>query len=154
MYLFFTCKSYPLCLLRMCVCVCVFVAYSCPALCNPINYSPPGPSIHGILQARTLEWVAISFSKRNYRRKKVKSLSHIRLFVTPWTVAYQALPSMEFSRHEYWSGLPFPSPWEWYIKRENLSYKVKHLNIQRFIKFRCTLSFNSWGVYFYLNYWQ
>ena len=89
--------------------MCVLVAQSCPPLCNPMDRSPPGPSVHGILQARTLEWVAISFSKRNYR-KKVKSLSHIRLFVTPWTVAYQAPPSMEFSRQEYWSGLPSPSP--------------------------------------------
>ena len=41
---------------------------------------------------------------------KVKSLSRVRLFATPWTVAYQAPPSMGFSRQEYWSGLPFPSP--------------------------------------------
>ena len=41
---------------------------------------------------------------------KVKSLSRVRLFATPWTVAYQAPPSMGFSRPEYWSGLPFPSP--------------------------------------------
>ena len=41
---------------------------------------------------------------------KVKSLSRVRLFVTPWTVAHEAPPSMEFSRQEYWSGLPFPSP--------------------------------------------
>ena len=77
-------------------------------VCNPTDCSLPGPSVHGILQARTLEWVAISFPKRNYR-KKVKLLSHVRLFATPWTVAYQAPPSMEFSRQEYWSGLPFPS---------------------------------------------
>ena len=64
---------------------CVLVAQSCPTLCNPIDCSPPGPSVHGILQARTLEWVAVSFSKRNYRKKE-KSLSHVRLFVTPWTV--------------------------------------------------------------------
>ena len=43
-------------------------------------------------------------------RKKVKFLSHVQLFATPWTVAYQAPPSMEFSRQEYWSGLPFLSP--------------------------------------------
>ena len=86
----------------------VLVSQSCPTLCNPIDYSLPGPSVHATLQARTLEWVAISFFKRNYR-KKVKSLSHVRLFETPWTVACQAL-SMELSRQEYWSGLPFPSP--------------------------------------------
>ena len=41
---------------------------------------------------------------------EVKTLSHVRIFATPWTVAYQAPPSMEFSRQEYWSGVPFPSP--------------------------------------------
>ena len=99
----------------MCVCVSRSAAaaakslQSCPTLCDPIDSSPPGFPVPGILQARTLEWVAISFSKRNYR-KKVKLLSHVQLFVTPWTVAYQAPLSMEFSRQEYWSGLPFPSP--------------------------------------------
>ena len=42
--------------------------------------------------------------------EKVKSLSHVQLFATPWTVAHQAPPSMGFSRQEYWSGLPFPAP--------------------------------------------
>ena len=88
--------------------MCVLAAQSCPTLCNPIDRSPPGPSIHGILQARTLEWVAISFSKRNYRKKE-SEVSCVRLFVTPWTVAYQAPPSMEFSRQECWTGLLFPS---------------------------------------------
>ena len=46
----------------------------------------------------------------NVQKVKVKSLSHVRLFVTPWTVAHQAPPSMGFSRQEYWSGLPFASP--------------------------------------------
>ena len=75
---------------------------SCPTLCDPIDGSPLGSPIPGILQARTLEWVAIS-------KVKVKSLSHVRLFVTPWTAAYQAPPSMGFSRQEYGSGLPLPS---------------------------------------------
>ena len=73
---------------------------SCPTLCDPTDGSPPGSSIPGILQARTLEWVAISFSKRNYR-KKVKSLSHVRFFVTPWTASHQAPASVEFSRPKY-----------------------------------------------------
>ena len=109
----------------------VLVAYSCLTLCNPMD--PPGSSAHGILQTRILEWVAFLFSRESSwprdrtwvsctagrfftvwaPRKpivKVKSLSRVRLFVTPWTIAYQAPPSMGFSRQEYWSGLPFPSP--------------------------------------------
>ena len=77
----------------------------CPTLCDPIDSSPPGPPIPGILQARTLEWVAISFSKAWKWKVKVKSLS-VRLLVTPWTAAHQAPPSMGFSRQEYWSGVP------------------------------------------------
>ena len=83
---------------------------SCPTLCNPIDGSPPGSPIPGILQARTLEWVAISFSNVWKWKVKVKSLSHVRLFATPRTAAYQALPPMGFSRQEYWSGVPLPSP--------------------------------------------
>ena len=83
---------------------------SCPTLCDPIDGSPPGSSVPGILQARTLEWVAISFSSAGKWKVKVKSLSHVWLFVTPWTEAYQAPPSMGFSRQMYWSGLPLPSP--------------------------------------------
>ena len=76
-------------------------------LCDPIDSSPPGS---GTLQARTLEWVAISFSKAGKWKVKVKSLSHVWLSATSWTAAYQALPSMGFSRQEYWSGVPLPSP--------------------------------------------
>ena len=83
---------------------------SCPTLCNPIDGSPPGSPIPGILQARTLEWVAISFSSRWKWKVKVKSLSRVWLLATPWTAAYQAPPSMAFSRQEYWSRVPLPSP--------------------------------------------
>ena len=83
---------------------------SCPTLCDPIDGSPPGSAIPGILQARTLEWVAISFSNTWRWKVKVKSLSPVRLFATPWTAAHQASLSMGFSRQEYWSGLPLPSP--------------------------------------------
>jgi len=79
---------------------------SCPTLCDPIDGSPPGAPVPGILQARTLEWLAISFSNAWKWKVKVKSLSHIRLFTTPWTAAYQTPPSMGFSRQEYWSGVP------------------------------------------------
>ena len=78
-------------------------------LCDPIDGRPPGSPIPGILQARTLEWVAISFSSAWKWKVKVKSLSSVRLFSTPWTAAYQAPPSMGFSRQEYWSGVPLPS---------------------------------------------
>ena len=109
------------------------VAQSCPTLCDPMDSSPPGSSLHGILQARILEWVAIPFSRgssqprdrtwvshiagRRFiiwatreahhlaKKVKVKSLSRVRLFATPWTLAYQAPPSMGFSKQEYWSGL-------------------------------------------------
>ena len=83
---------------------------SSPTLCHPIDGSPPGSPVPGILQARTLEWVAISFSNAGKWKVKVKSLSPVRLFSTPWTAAYQAPLSMGFSRQEYWSGVPLPSP--------------------------------------------
>ena len=83
---------------------------SCPTLCDPIDGSPPGFPVPGILQARTLEWVAISFSNAWKWKVIVKSINHVQLFATPWTVAYQAPLSMGFSREEYWSGLPLPSP--------------------------------------------
>ena len=82
---------------------------SCPTLCNPIDGSPPGSPIPGILQARTLEWVAISFSNTWKWKVKVKSLSRVWLLATPWTAAHQAPPSMGFSRQEYWSAVPLPS---------------------------------------------
>ena len=71
--------------------------------------SPPGSPVPGILQARTLEWVAISFSDAWKWKVKVKSLSRVQLFATPWTADYQAPLSMGFSRKEYWSGVPLPS---------------------------------------------
>ena len=82
---------------------------SCTTLCDPIDGSSPGSPIPGILQARTLEWVAISFSNAWKWKVKVKLLSHVRLLATSWTAAYQAPLSMGFSRQEYWSGVPLPS---------------------------------------------
>ena len=79
----------------------------CPTLYDPIDGSPPGSSVPGILQARTPEWVAISFSNASKWKVKVRSFSHVRLLATPWTAAYQAPPSMAFSRQEYWSGCHF-----------------------------------------------
>jgi len=101
---------------------------SCPTLCDPIDGSPPGSPIPGILQARTLEWVAISFSNAWKWKVKVKSLSRVWPSATPWTAAYQAPPSMGFSRQEYWSGVPLPSllnalwwpKWEEKLKRSGI----------------------------------
>ena len=92
---------------------------SCLTLCDPVDGSPPGSPVPRLLQARTLEWVAISFSNAWQWKVKGKLLSHVWFLATPWTVAYQAPPSMGFSRQEYWSGLPFLSPmhesekWKW-----------------------------------------
>ena len=98
---------------------------SCPTLCNPIDGSPPGSPIPRILQARTLEWVAISFSNAWKWKVKGKSLSRVRLFAIPWTAAYQAPLSMGFPRQEYWSGLPLPSP----------KISIVFINIQIFVFF-------------------
>ena len=98
----------------MCVYVCVAATakslQSCPTLCDPTDGSPPSSPVPGILQAITLDWVAISFSSAWKWKVKGKSLSHVRLLATPWTAAYQAPPSMGFSRQEYWSRVPLPSP--------------------------------------------
>ena len=100
----------------MCIHICIYTyiytaavaksLQSCPTLCDPIDGSPPGSSIPGILQTRTLEWVAIAFSNACMLSRS----SHVQLCVTPWTAAHQAPLSTEFSRQEYWSGLPLPSP--------------------------------------------
>ena len=76
---------------------------SCLTLCHPIDGSPPGFPVPGILQARTLEWVAISFSNAWKWKVKVKSLSRVRLLATPWTAGHQAPLSMGFSRQEFWT---------------------------------------------------
>ena len=96
---------------------------SCPTLWDPIDGNPPGSAVPGILQARTLEWVSISFSNAWKWKVKVKSLSRLRLFATPWTAAYQAPPPTGFSKQEYWSGVPVPSPLEvWaFLIRSHLS---------------------------------
>ena len=115
-------------------------AQSCPALCDPMNCSLPGSSVHVIFQARILEWVDISSSRGsplqelnshilclqywkveslplhhlgspfNKIKSEVKLLSHVGLFATPWTVVYQDPQSIGFSKQEYWSKLLFPSP--------------------------------------------
>ena len=93
---------------------------SCPTLCDPTDGSPQGSPVPGILKATTLEWVAISFSNALKWKVKVKSLSRVQPSATPWTAAFQAPPSMGFSRQEYWSGVPLPSP--------NTGYRSLHIN--------------------------
>ena len=99
-------------------------------LCDPIDGSPPGSPIPGILQARTLECVVISFSSARKWKVKLKSLSRVWLFLSPWTAAYQAPPSLGFSRQEYWSGLPLPSlrqtakSWQWITKPSFEKFKA------------------------------
>ena len=90
---------------------------SCQTLCDPIDGSPPGSPVPGIFQARTLEWVAISFSNAWQWKVKLKSLSRVQLLATPWTAAYQAPPSMGFSRQEYWSGVPYTNTHIWNLER-------------------------------------
>ena len=110
-----SCGQFSLRTSRPCECHSVAAAtakllQSCPTLCDPIDGSPPGSPVPGILQARTLEWIAISFSNAWKWKVKGRSLSCVQLFATPWTAAYQAPPSMGFSRQEHWNGVPSPSP--------------------------------------------
>ena len=108
---------------------------------DPTDCSPPGSSVHGICQARILEWVAISFSNAWKWKVKGKSLSCVRLLATPWTAAHQAPLSMGFARQEYWSGVPLPSLGEWNFqiciviilsRLENITYCCSYKgNLQR-----------------------
>ena len=99
---------------------------SCPTLWDPIGSCGLllGSPVPGILQARTLEWVALSFSNAWKWKVKVKSLSRVRLLETPWTAAYQAPPSMGVSRQEYWSGMPLSSPKLKTIWPDKTNYKT------------------------------
>ena len=116
---------------------------SCPTLCDPIDGSPPGFPVPGILQARTLEWIAISFFNAWKWKVKVKSFSCVRLLATPWTAAYQAPLSMGFSRQEYWSGVPLPS-------RESLDERTSKILPQssRFLFYLGPL----WFAWFQVSY--
>ena len=108
-------------------------------LWDPMDGNPPGSPVPGILQARTLEWVAISFSNAWKWKVKVKLLSHVRVFATPWTAAHQVPPSMGFSRQEYWSGSPVPSP---SIRHSGcLKTLPSTLVRRRFLLLRCFLLF-------------
>ena len=101
----FKTKSYTL-LIKVAAAAAAKSLRSCPTLWDPIDGSPPGSPVPGILQARTLEWGAISCSTAWKWKVKVKLFSHVQLLVIPWTAAYQAPLSMGFARQEYWSGVP------------------------------------------------
>ena len=119
---------------------------SCPTLCHPIDSSPPGSPVPGILQARTLEWVAISFSKAWKWNVKVKSLSRVWLFSTPWTTTCQAPPSTGFSRQEYWSGVPLPSPQKRITRYYNRILCKDHKEMGRRLPLRKRRDINiKWG---------
>ena len=108
---------------------------SCLTLCDPTDGSPPGSPVPGILQGRTLEWVAISFSNAWKWKVKVKSMSRVRPSATPWTAAFQAPPSMGFSRQEYWSGVPFYSPLDQLHHTNNgAGHTVRHNVFSRHVK--------------------
>ena len=105
---------------------------SCPTLCNPIDGSPPASPVPGILQARTLEWAAISFSNAWKWKVKLKSLSCAWLLATSWTAAYQAPLSMGSSRQEYWNGVPSPSPT---MTESRLEHRLQNLRLFFFFHF-------------------
>ena len=134
---------------------------SCPTLYNPRDGSPPGSPVPGILQARTLEWVAISFSNAWKWKVKVKSLSRVRLLGSPWTAAHQAPPSMGFSRQEYWSGVPLPSPHFPLVPSKRLTTSFRNYSIRLGIShftciFQQTISFNTefhQTHQVHINYW-
>ena len=119
---------------------------SCPILCDPIDSSPPGSPIPGILQAKILEWAAISSFNAWKWKVKVKLLSRVRLLATPWTAAYQAPPSMEFSRQEYWSGVPLPSP---FFSLNNMQFHSLY-----FLYWKHISCFPYKFFYSYFYYWQ
>ena len=112
---------------------------SCPTLCDPIDSSPPGSPVPGILQTRTLEWVAISFSNAWKWKVKVKPLSRVRFFPTPQTAAHQAPPPMGFSKQEYWSGLPLTK----YMYAAAAAAKICSTSLIKYIWIKTTLNKNA-----------
>ena len=127
---------------------------SCLTLCSPIDGSLPGSPVPGILKARTLEWVAISFSNAWKWKVKGKSFSCVQLFATPWTAAYHAPPFMGFSRQEYWSGLPLPSPIHTSIRGkletpgllDTFFCCANYFKFNHLLLFCCCFHYSSWWI--------
>ena len=138
-FLISPCYSLELCIQMLAAAAAAKSLQSCPTPWDPIDGSQPGSPIPGILQARTLEWCAISFSNAGKWKVKVKLLSRVQLFATPWTAAYQAPLSMGFSRQEYWSGVPLPSP----RGEGRVAYKIWFR--KQIKKIRFFLMESSWG---------
>ena len=119
----------------------------CPTLCDPIDSSPQDSPVPGILQAKILEWVVISFSNAWKWKVKVKSLSRVRLLATPWTAAYQAPPSIGFARQEYWSGCHCLLPEEMQWKLNKITWRWPSSGL---VYHRCSIgkiSSSSFSVY-------
>ena len=104
-------------------CCCCWVASVMANSVRPHRQQPTRLPLPGILQARTLEWVAISFSNAWKWKVKEKSLSRVQLLATPWTAAHQAPLTMGFSRQEYWSGVPLPSPFQRLERKQRYWYQ-------------------------------
>ena len=103
----------------------------CPTLWDPIDGSPPGSPVPGILQARTQEWVAISFSSAWKWKVKVKSFNCVWLLATPWTAPHQAPPSIGFSRQEEWGAIAFSKTC---IRIGNNDKDCSHLQVIIYVK--------------------
>ena len=123
-------------LIEICNAAAAKLFQSCPTLCDPIDSSPPGSPVPGILKARMLEWVAISFSNAWKWKVKVKSLSRVLLLATPWTAAHQAPLSMGLSRQEYCSGVPLPSLEicnEYIYKKNSYHFQKKRMILSKYM---------------------
>ena len=131
----------------LCCCCCVTSVMSDSVW--PHRRQPTRIPVPGILQARILEWVAISFSNAWKWKVKVKSLSHVWLLVTPWTAAYQAPLCMGFSRQEYWSGVPLPSP---LYPDTLLNLLISAVFKMESLVYTCSPSWTLWQIH--VDVWQ
>ena len=128
-------------------CCCCLVTKLCVSLCNPMDCGPPGSSVHGISQARILEWVAIFFTNQSMLLL-LSCFSHVWLCATPQTAAHQASLSTGFSRQESWSGLPFPSPNQSINRHKCTKFKIRIPNYYSAIFYQCF----PWVFFFFFPF--